>query len=259
MNENVYQHFRTEEHAFIDYCEELLEKVENEYRPILSRFLDPRERFIFESVIGGRGFKFEFYGGYEGAERSRALLYPEYHEVSTTDFEIATYEIQYPIKFATLTHRSILGSVMSIGLDRALFGDIITDGEHWQLFLEDRSKEYITMQFTAVGKTRIRLEEIDYTKLLKPIDVWVEEVSTVSSLRIDTVIAEVFRLSRSKVKTYVQAGKVKLNFHEEDRPNVELEINDVISVRGLGRLKIERIEGKTKKEKIRTAFLVLRN
>ncbi|EKZ0253451.1 RNA-binding protein, partial [Listeria monocytogenes] len=51
--DGIYQHFRAEEYAFIDKILGITMQVENEYTPQLTDFLDPRQRFITETVIGG--------------------------------------------------------------------------------------------------------------------------------------------------------------------------------------------------------------
>ena len=55
----------------------------------------------------------------------------------------------------------------------------------------------------------------------------------------------------------IEAGKVKLNWAEQLRPDFELGLLDIVSVRGYGRIQIKEIEGKTKKDKWRIQFGVL--
>ena len=70
MNANVYQHFREDERPFIDTVEEWLEKVEMQYAPVLTDFLDPRQAYILETLIRQNSdLGFRFYGGYEASER----------------------------------------------------------------------------------------------------------------------------------------------------------------------------------------------
>lgn len=51
MNANVYQHFRPEEHPFVDGVGDWLEQVESQYAPYLTNFLDPRQAYILETLI----------------------------------------------------------------------------------------------------------------------------------------------------------------------------------------------------------------
>lgn len=86
MNANVYQHFRKDEHPFIDTVGDWLEQVEMQYAPYLTDFLDPRQAYILETLIRQNSdLSFTFYGGYEQAERKRCLIYPAYYIPEETD------------------------------------------------------------------------------------------------------------------------------------------------------------------------------
>jgi len=259
VNENVYQHFRPDEHPFIDKVEGWIEKVDNQYAPFLTDFLDPRQAFILETLVRQNSeLKLMFYGGYEGAERKRACIYPEYYEPAQERFEIAVFEIVYPVKFTQLSHGKILGSLLSTGMKRDYFGDIITDGTRWQVMLSEHTKNYIVQELTQIGKISVRLEERNYTDILLPKDEWLEESTTLSSLRLDNLIATVYNISRQRSKQLVDSGKVKLNWKEVTRSDLQIELLDVISIRGFGRIQLKTVEGKTKKEKIRISYGVLR-
>lgn len=259
MDQNVYQHFRKSEAVFIDEAAELLERVESQYAPLLTDFLDPRQSFILETLIRQNSeLSYLFYGGYEAAERKRCLVFPDYYQANTDDFSLSLYEIVYPIKFATLSHGKILGSLLSTGLKRAYFGDILSDGTRWQVFLATEIENYVVQQVEKIGKVGVRLEKREYTQLIIPKDTWEFEHTTTSSLRLDAIISSVYNISRQRSKELVEQGKVKVNWTENLRPDFELELLDIISIRGFGRIQLKNIEGKTKKEKYRLEIGVLR-
>lgn len=256
--EDLYQHFREDEKYFIDQVLDWVQQVEFQYSPYLSPFLDPREQYIVESIIGQHSeVKAEAFGGYEAAERKRLFLSPSYFEPSQDDFEITITEIRYPKKFADLSHGKILGTLMGTGIKREMIGDIITDGEDWQFFADAAIMQYLLTSVTKIGNITIQLEEVPYTDILLPKDSYDERYEIVSSLRLDVVLANVFHVSRQKSKELISSGKVKVNWNETERPDVVLGIHDVLSIRGYGRIRIEAIEGKTKKEKIRLKLGVL--
>ena len=258
MGNGVEQHFRKEELSFLKQVEEWVEEVRLQYAPVLTNYLDPRQQFIVEAIVGQYDdVRYYFDGGYIDAERKRCMICPEYYEPTSEDFENALFHIQYPKKFATLGHGKILGSLMSLGFDRSLIGDIISNGEDWQLFCAQNMKEYIRQQLEKIGKVAVRLEEVDYTKLIVPVDHWTAVQTVVSSLRLDTVIASVFNVSRQRSKEMIESGKVKVNWTEENRPDFMLEILDIVSIRGYGRLQIQKIEGRTKKDKIKVELGLL--
>ena len=117
---------------------------------------------------------------------------------------------------------------------------------------------FVALQIVKVGNVTARLEEQRYTNILTPKDSWEEEKTTVSSLRLDTVISTVFNISRQRAKQLVESGKIKVNWTETLRPDFLLDLLDIISVRGFGRIQLQEIEGKTKKDKIRLTLGVLR-
>lgn len=50
--EHLIQHFRKEEQPFIEQVVNWVREVEDRYAPKLTDFLDPRQRFIVNSIIG---------------------------------------------------------------------------------------------------------------------------------------------------------------------------------------------------------------
>ena len=51
--ERIMQHFRKDEQPFIETVVGWIREVENTYAPKLTDFLDPRERYIVESLTNG--------------------------------------------------------------------------------------------------------------------------------------------------------------------------------------------------------------
>jgi len=259
MNANVYQHFRKDEHPFIDSVGDWLEQVESQYSPYLTGFLDPRQAYILETLIRQNSeLSFQFYGGYESAERRRCLIYPDYYQSEIDDFETELYEIVYPMKFASLSHGIILGTLLNLGIKREYFGDIISDGQRWQFFLAKEIAHFVLGQTEKIGKTSVRIEERNYTQLIIPKDDWTEERVTINSLRLDILISTVYNISRQRSKQLIESGKVKVNWTENTRPDFLADLLDIISIRGFGRIQIQELEGKTKKDKFRLLLGVLR-
>lgn len=144
MIENVYQHFRKEEQPFIDTVIGWIRSVEDQYTPYLTNFLDPRQLHIVKTIVGKNNeITIHSFGGYEAAERVRAFICPAYFTPTQDDFEISISEIRYPTKFATLSHGKVLGTLLSTGLKRDYFGDIVSDGVRWQVFVEKTTINYV--------------------------------------------------------------------------------------------------------------------
>lgn len=258
MSEGVYQHYRAEEREFIDRAFHWVNEVEQRYSPVLSPFLTPREALIVSQIVGSSDeVRVTFYGGLDNAERGRALLYPVYYEPSIDDYDIQTLRIRFPMKFGELSHGKVLGTLLSTGVDRNRIGDIITDGVEWHVVVDKVLSDFIQRHVMKISNVGVRLEPILPEELLKPIEEWDTQVVIASSLRLDTLIAKIYNLSRQRAKDAVSAGLVKVNFVEMQRPDFEVGVQDIVSVRRKGRFWIEVIEGTTKKDNFKLKVSVI--
>ncbi|MDP4085394.1 MAG: RNA-binding protein [Bacillota bacterium] len=252
---NIYQHFRPEEKDFIDQVLNWKDFVETTYSPKLTDFLDPREQHILKTIIGQNfEVKCEFFGGSSSTERKRACIMPEYGMATKNDFDICLFEIDYPSKFVTILHPHVLGSLMSLGLRRGKFGDIIFCEKKIQFFVCQEVSEYIRTQIQSIGKATVELKPLKLEEAILTEESFRDEEITVSSLRLDTVVSGIYHLSRQKSQTFIQQGLVKVNWTLIENPSFECGEGDLLSVRSYGRVKLMSIEGKTKKEKWRISI-----
>ncbi len=248
---NIYQHFRDDEQDFIDQVIDWVAQVENQYAPYLSSFLNPRQLFIVQSVIGQYDqIKYQTFGGHDEAEQQRVLIYPPYYEPTRDDFEITLIEINYPTKFAELSHGKILGTVLGSGISRDTLGDIINDGLRWQFFLDEKMRGFILLNVDRIGRVNVQLEVKDWTDRIEMTDKWEVEEIVVSSLRIDGVLARALNVSRNRAKTMINEKRIKVNWIEIERPDIDVQEHDIISIRGHGRLQIRKTLGTTRKENL---------
>lgn len=253
---SVYQHFKKEESTFIDKILEYKMRVEDTYVPILTHFLTPREQFIANSLFSkGDTVNIFFFGGYTDAERKRALLTIA-SDYTVEDFELTLLDIRYPKKFATISHSQILGSVLGSGIKREKVGDIITDNANWQIFVSNQMSSYIKKEVRKIGNVSISFDNVLLAGMLQSKQQYKVIEETVSSLRIDTLIAKIFHVSREKAKEILDNGYVHINFVVETRTTVELSEQDILSVRKYGRLKLHQIKGLTKNGKYKVVVYV---
>jgi RNA-binding protein YlmH len=248
----IYQHFRKEEHHFIDQVLEWQETVKRQYAPKLTDFLDPREQQIVQSVIGrNEEVYISFFGGAPFVERKRALLYPPYFQPADEDYDIALFEVHYPSKFVSLEHRQVLGALMSLGLRRGKFGDILMKEERIQFLVANEIADYILLHLHAIGKANVSVEKRPLTEIITLEEKWQDTTITASSLRLDAILSQAFHVSRQKIQSFIENGFVKVNWKIVEHAHFECQQGDILSARGFGRCKIISIEGKTKREKWR--------
>ncbi|GAA0460701.1 RNA-binding protein [Alkalibacillus silvisoli] len=249
---DLYQHFRPEEQPFIDQVIDWRHQVERQYIPVISDFLNPREQLIFQSIIGQEdNLTLSFYGGYERAERKRAILAPFYETIEHEDYKLSILQGTYASKFVSLSHRDLLGTMMSLGLQRKKLGDLIVlDGE-FQIICDQDLALYLKMNVEKIKNTRINLTEVDEHTVLNPDHHWQEKEGTVSSTRLDVMIKEIYQISRQKAQTFIEKEAVKVNHRIVNHSSYHLQSGDLISLKSYGRSKVVAILGETRKSKIR--------
>ncbi|MBW1605418.1 RNA-binding protein [Lactobacillus sp. Sy-1] len=259
MNENIEQHFRKDEIPFLESMDDLVSQSINEYRPFLTSFLNPRQVYLLQIIVNGfDDVNLSSFGGLHNSEMQRALIYPSYFEPTQDDFKLCLFEINYPTKFANLHHSQILGTLIGSGIERNVIGDILFDGIRWQFVTESEMETYLRDQIDRIGKIKVNLKQLPINKIIEPVNEWKTVNTTITSLRIDNVIAKGFNISRNVAKELVVHGKIHLNWGEFNRPDYELEINDVLSVRGYGRLKVSEVLGISRRNKLRVNLSILK-
>lgn len=255
---SVYDHYRPSERAFVEQVLDWVQQVENSYVLKLTDFLDPREQQIVKQLVG-KQLVIHDDGGFEGAERRRLILAPDYYELNPEDFEIEIRRIEYPTKFVDLTHRQVTGTLLNAGLKRQKFGDVVLDEEIVQFATTREAVGFIEMNLERVGKARVRISSVPKDEVLVvPVTEWIEGFGIVSSLRFDTVASEVLNISRQKAQALVKHGDCKVNHKVIEDANFILEPDDLLSVRGYGRIKLMEILGSTKREKIKIQYGTIR-
>ena len=219
--------------------------------PANTAFLTLRELDLCRYLFGNQEGLFPF-GGYEGAERQMLIYLPEYLERD------ALYEEDSPLVCLratffdgdTPTHRDFLGALMGVGIARETIGDICVGKGQCDFFVTQEIAPYILQNFTGAGRTKVHLEQIPFTEASVPEPEIKEIRDTVASIRLDSVISSGFRIGRSAAAQYVSAGKVAIDGLPCEKPDKQLDEGVKISVRGLGKIKLRTINGKTKKDRI---------
>lgn len=216
----------------------------------VSPFLSPYEQDIAETIAANFvGVSADFFGGYQGAERCRAMFTDDTFK-GKPSFEIAVIKAEWRGEFTRLSHRDVLGSLMSLGVDRAYVGDIIATGESAKILIDEKMQNYFLENLKEIGGASVKCS-LDELSSIAPKEERVKEISaTVASLRIDSVAAAGFGMSRSKAAADILADKIKLNWQSVKNASVSVKEGDMLSIRGRGRVEVAEIRGTTKKGRI---------
>ena len=214
-------------------------------------FLSPRElemaRYLFGDIQGLHAF-----GGYSDAERKMLIYLPEYlDENALTDEDSPLVCLRAEFYHGdSPSHRDFLGALMGAGIARETVGDICVGKESCDFFVTAEIAPYVEQNFTSAGRTHVRISRIanDQVQIPEP-EVMVYK-DTLASLRLDSVISSGFRIGRSLAGTYVSQGKAAVDGLPCEKPDKAVSEGAKISVRGLGKIKLISVNGKTKKDRI---------
>ena len=78
-------------------------------------------------------------------------------------------------------------------------------------------------------------------------------------MRLDSIVAKGFNLSRETAKEMINLEMVKVNHIVNKNPTLKIKVNDLISLRKKGRIKINDILGNSKSGKQRIELLCLKD
>ena len=215
-----------------------------------TRFLEPPMERECLAAANENGVRVAFHGGYVDAERRIAAFY-DGDAPEAWEYPMSCIELKWNPKYASPAHRDLLGAVMGLGLERDSTGDIafcMEDGAAC-LFAHRDVESYICANLEGAGRASLKLRALDETPALKPPEGAQIRV-TVSSERMDAVIAAGLKLSRSEAQKLINAGLVKRSHIPELRGDIHLEEGDLLSIRGYGRMRILAFEGQTRKGRL---------
>ena len=219
--------------------------------PANSCFLSPRElemtRLLFGEPEGLHRF-----GGYDEAERQMLVYLPEYMEEESLYWDDSPVVCLRAVYYEgdSLTHRDFLGALMGAGVARETVGDICVGKGSCDFFVTREIAPWLLQNFSSAGRTRFRLTEIPLTEASIPEPEIKEIRDTLASMRLDAVISSGFRIGRSLASDYVNAGKTAINGLPCTKSDKTVNEGDKVSVRGLGKIKLQQVNGQTKKGRI---------
>ncbi|MBE7048862.1 MAG: hypothetical protein E7393_05790 [Ruminococcaceae bacterium] len=236
-----------EEKLLLARLADLERQAERGNKPCFSRFLDPGEIRIFTEKM--RPFlPTLLWGGYEDAERKMVGFFPDFMNPDIAGFPLCA------LRFSAaepLGHRTVLGSVMGLGLERNLIGDVATEATGPLLFTCEAAREYLCMNLTRAGKIPVKVTEAPIATISVLPREWLPISGTVASLRLDCVLGLLMGVSRAGAEDLLKHEMVSVNFSVCTKGSSLLSAGDVLSVRKFGRAELLEICGETKKGRIR--------
>ncbi|MDR1663367.1 MAG: hypothetical protein LBR83_00390 [Clostridiales bacterium] len=217
--------------------------------PTFTDFLDPARGEKFLRVFEKEAEVFvRAFGGYGDAERK--MLGFAAHEIPPEEaFPVAPLTVTFNERFSKApSHRDYLGSILGLGIDRAKIGDIRIGESGAVIYAASEIAEYIAENLTRVGRVAVKISAGGALPGLRESGAQVRV--TVASLRLDAVVSAAFHISRGKSAALIEGEKVFVNWKPVLNGAKTLAEGDVVTARGLGRVKVEGEAGRTKKDRV---------
>lgn len=245
-----------------------IHKAEKYFMPVSSKFLSQTEITFLDEILREDKLVTEkgkinvlyyfFFGGQEENDANCLFLVPDFFPLEEfkndlkngksfiTCFHIFPKNEKYAEE---LTHRDVLGSLMSLGFEREEFGDILIRGYDVYLFLLKEISSSVKEELAKIRNTCIKIEEISPVSC--PVHREFEEREIrIPSLRIDAIIGEVFYLSRSLTEGLLSGKNVFISGETITEKDFKVKEGSRISIRGYGKFIFLGVIGKSKKGKL---------
>lgn len=225
--------------------------AENHFYPTFLGFLDENEQSYIKQRISKIRCHYKFFGGYDDSTRCFLGIFPT-DEMWDENFPIRCLKCEFKA-FKKLSHRDFLGSLMGLMMKREAVGDICVLEDCAYLFLTTHAGEVALRELSKIGKEGVKISEVEISDF-KYTPNFLEIVGSVSSLRLDCVVAFLCGKSRSNASSLISQGLVGVNGIFYTQVDKTISSGDKISVRGVGKFVFVEEIGKSKKDKLRLKF-----
>ena len=258
MDRGVLSKYKKEDEKLV--LSKIMDKInfcETRNKIQVTNFFDLGQKQLVYNFLNSQKFKnYMFYGGFEEAERVIAVFYPEKLEelIQNIDFNeyIKAIRITLPNENkGKYIHQNYLGALMKLGLNREKIGDILVDENGADVIIKEDILKFLVINLPELTRfQKSKIEEIRLEELRKAIIKKEKIMITVSSMRVDNIVAELAKCSRNKANELLEQERVFVNYEVIIKATKQIKEDDKITIRGKGRFKINKKVGTTKKDRI---------
>lgn len=235
---------------------QVLDKIESSNtreRIEYTDFLDMYQISLVENFLRKINFEnYQLFGGYAESERKILIVYPEKYSERMIEKNynkmLKIIRIELPEEeHGKYSHRNYLGGIVKLGLKREKVGDILVSYNGADIIVVEDFAEILRKELPSLTRfenSKIAIEELSN---IRKKEIKIEEVSIiVPSLRLDNIVSDLARTSRSKAAQIIAQERVFINGQNETKISKQLKLNDVITIRGKGRFVIKEFTGTTR-------------
>lgn len=227
---------------------ELAVRASRRGEPVFTHFMDLNQAQQAMAAAREAGVLLAMEGGYPDAERRMGAFY-EGEPPEMWMWAIQPVELKWRKQFGSPEHRDILGALMALGFERERMGDIVLAEGCAFVFAEPETADYIVRSLESAGRVSVQARLVDGVPDLPPPQGRTFR-ATIASMRLDAIVAAGFTLSRSAASEQIARGMVYVDQAQQLRSDATVDEGALISLRGMGRVRIEAVDGETRKGRI---------
>lgn len=213
-------------------------------------FLSPAEQAAAQRLLNALSVSegYTFWGGYDGAQRRQLWFLPDWQEAPEEDAVRVVRASFY--EEDALTPPGPSGQSHGPGPDPGDPGGYPGVSPLGRRAGHGPAAELLLSDWTDAGRVRLHTAPLPLAQLTPPQEKTKEIRDTVSSLRLDSVLAVGFSLSRGKAAEAVTSGRVQVNWTDCQKPDRLVSQGDTLTLRGLGKCVLEEVGHQTKKGRV---------
>ena len=232
--------------SFKKRCDSIIDKAYQGGVTLLGFLDDAEEGILINSLKHHHTINYYSSGRIINCDRKRYFITP--YDNDNIDFKIDLFEIIYNKKYYEINHRNVLGSLMSLGIKRECIGDIVFNNDKIYFASSKDISEFLLNEFRFVGNAPIELKRVDID--IENIIRYDYKIHFLASIRLDSIIASGFNISRNIAQEMVFNGLVYINHILCQNTSHNVKEGDIISVRHKGKIILKEIGGNSKSGRI---------
>lgn len=165
------------------------------------------------------------------------------------EFPVKFFKIINKSKFKNLEHKHFLGTILSLGIKREILGDLIVKNNECYGIIRKNMLDFLKENLVKINSSPVEILEIEEYEIPKS---EFEDIQiTLMSLRLDSFISELTKLSRNSAVSYIDMGNIQINYEVCREKSTKLKIGDIITIKKYGKFIVSEEKGFTKKSKLK--------
>jgi RNA-binding protein YlmH len=211
-----------------------------------NNFYSPKVWKFFEKTLASKEFSISSNGFFKDAER-RMISFNNIYEII---YPFKVMKVTNSSKFSSPSHRDYLGALLALGIKRTKVGDLLVSDNCCYFPVCEEIEEFILNNLKSIGKSPCNVEVLP-DDFIPPAVNFTEIIILVQSLRVDSIVSKLVRISRGKAQTMIEEGKVLIDYNSAKNKSSEIQIGERITIRGFGKFILSDIIGNSKSGKFK--------